>query len=1222
MNQVPPMAKTTSQTHQSFDWHKHTWKVIQDYMERDGGKHLVHHQIHSYNEFVRKSLPEIIHGYNPLHLSYEYMEEHKCHQYEIYIRFDNVSMQRAMIHENDGSMKLMLPNDARKRNFTYASDSFVNLKVTYIERDTKDGSVKSEKVNVIERVSLGKIPIMLHSCLCILSQKDIHQTEECIYDKGGYFIINGSEKVIVSQERRAENRIFVCKNNKAQSKYSLVSEINSMVSSKVVIPKTVQVKLQAKSIQAKGKPIKVSISHVRQDLPLFVLFRALGITSDKAIIQYIMLEDNLDRDDRTLFQYKQFLKTSIEDAGSIRTQESAIEFMSKYVNLAGWMRNQLVDRRVEVVKDIITKDFLPHIGQTKEDTHKKAMFLGYMVKCLLDVRFGRRPYDDRDSYVNKRINTPGVMMAGLFRQYFTKVVKDMKTQINKEFNNGSWRASNNFTDLINVSNIYKIVKYNIIATGLKYALATGNWGLKNMTNKQGIAQVLSRLTYNSTLSHLRRINTPIEKNGKLIGPRKLHATQVMVMCPAETPEGSSIGVVKNLSLGCVISSYSNPSPIHDYIKNFGITPLSEMNPTSERLQDYIKVLVNGSWLGGTNKPVELHRYLVSLRRQGMINIYTGITWDIFQQRIDVHTEAGRCIRPLYIIDNNKFRMTNELAEGLNQGKVGWNDLLVGGVYTMTPKCPQIKPSQVSEGVIEFLDVSESDCCMIAMSSQKLLGLNKKVIKYHYSHCELHPSMMLGVLASGIPFAEHNQAPRNLFQSAMGKQAMGVYVTNFKERTDSLAHILHYPQHPIVDSRLMKFLPSHSLPSGVNAVIAIASYSGYNQEDSLIINQDAVDRGLFVSTFYRTYKVEEKKSQASGEDERFCKPCRKNTKGMKIGNYEKLNANGFIEENTKVNENDIIIGKVMRTKFRQQTGELVYKDNSQLIKPNETGFVDKVIVSRNGDGYRFSKVKIRATRQPVIGDKHSSRHGQKGTIGMRFRQKDMPVSEDGISPDLIMNPHAVPSRMTIGQLKECILGKACCVMGKHGDATPFTNLGIEELEEIMVNECGLQRHGHEVLYNGQTGEQLHVNIFIGPTFYQRLKHMVDDKMHSRSTGPMVTLTRQPAEGRSRDGGLRLGEMEKDCMLGHGAAGFLKETLMDKSDNFKMHLCKKCGMTAVFNPEQRMFGCKHCKNYSDFCEVRIPYACKLFMQELQCMSIAPRLITKSVQQEKTMEGLNID
>lgn len=1211
----------------SFNYEKNTWNVVGSYLRRDSGEHLVHHQVSSYNEFIQKSLPEIITSYNPIHLVYDKIESSELYQYELLINFNSVSTSRSMIHENDGSMKLMYPNEARKRNFTYSSDLSVNIEIHYKERDPTNHNIILDKTTSIEKISLGKIPIMLKSCLCILSTNETVIREECIYDKGGYFIINGSEKVIVSQERRAENKIFVCKNNKSQSKFGLICEINSIITSKVSIPKTIQIKLDIRKCTSQ-KAIKISISHVRQDIPLLIVFKALGLVNENEIIQYILLDSNfnkteteIDESNTDYIKYKKMLRPSIEEASFIKTQQEAWLFMSKYINISVYNKDKQPEEKANIVKGILINDFLPHIGIGINSFDKKAKFLGYMVKCLLDVYFGKRGYDDRDSYINKRINTPGVLMSNLFRQYFTKVVKDMRIQVNKEFNNGSWRASNNFVDLINISNIYKIIKYNIIATGLKYALATGNWGLKNVTNKQGIAQVLSRLTYNSTLSHLRRVNTPIEKNGKLVGPRKLHNTQVMIMCPAETPEGHSIGVVKNLSIGCIISSYSDKEPVTKIIENFGFIHLSDFNPTKDCRAYLVKIFINGNWIGLTDNPIELHRHLISCRRKGIINIYISICWNIVQNKLDINTESGRCLRPLYILKNNKFKITDKVSQKLKKGEINWDNLIVSNVYSNSSNLDE-KDNCEEVSMIEFLDVQESDNSMIAMDASKLINCNNKVIKYHYTHCELHPSLMLGVLGTVIPFAEHNQAPRNLFQSAMGKQAMGVYVTNFKERTDTISHILHYPQKPLVDSKVMKYLPSNNLPSGINAIIAIASYSGYNQEDSLILNQDSVDRGLFVSSFYRTYKVEEKKSQASGEDERFCKPTKSNTKGIKMGNYEKLNSNGFIPENMAVEEGDVIIGKVIKIKQKRENKNILYKDNSQLIKPNEEGFVDKVLVSRNGDGYRFSKVRIRSNRCPEIGDKHSSRHGQKGTIGLTLRQNDMPVTESGITPDLIVNPHAIPSRMTIGQLKETILGKICSVKGKFCHATPFTNLKLEELEEIMEKECGFQRHGCEIMYNGMTGQQLRLSIFIGPTFYQRLKHMVNDKIHSRSTGPMVTLTRQPAEGRSRDGGLRLGEMEKDCMLAYGASSFLKETLLDKSDNYKIYICKKCAMIAVFNVVKKIFGCKKCKNYCDFAELRLPYACKLFIQELQCMSITPRLITSGILTTKSLPGLKYD
>lgn len=1191
-----------------FNWKKNTFDIIDTYLKRDDGKHLVLHQINSFNRFIEEQLPNIITNYNPLIRNFNFMEQHQEYQYEMKIRFENISLTSPLIHENDGSTKKMKPNDARKRSFTYSSDLFFNIKIFYIERDVNTGKKILEDERKLERISLGKIPIMLHSNLCIYRNESEKRKEECEYDQGGYFIINGSEKVIVAQERRCENKVFVSNNAKSQNKYLLISEINSVDPSKVNTPKTVQVKLQGKANQHKGLCVKVSISHIRQDLPLFIVFRAIGIISDKQILEIILLTKELSDRNSNNFIYLQILKNSLEESTHIKSQEEAISYISKYISFSSFHKNQLESKKLDYIKDILNVDFLPHLGITHDKRLKKAYFLGYMVKSLLDVFLKKRAIDDRDSYINKRISSPGILMAHLFKQYFSKVIKDLKTQINKEFNNGSWKASNNFSDLVNVSNIYKIVKYNVIATGLKYSLATGNWGLKNSNSKQGIAQVLSRLTKNSTLSHLRRVNTPIEKNGKLVGPRKLHNSQIFVMCPAETPEGASIGVVKNLSLITMVSDYVDGTHIEDIILNSSdFINIDMCNKINENLGLLAKIFINGNWIGFTNKPYELTNKLKNMRRKGIINLYASISWQINDNTIIILTDSGRCLRPLYIINNNQFVIENETMKNLRNNNINWDHLVCG---TLSNDC--------NKTVIEFLDVEESNNNMILMNPKKLYETDK-VIKYRYTHCELHPCMMLGVLASGIPFAEHNQAPRNLFQSAMGKQAMGIYVTNYQERTDSIAHILHYPQLPIVDSKIMKLIPSHNLPCGINAIVAIASYSGYNQEDSIIMNEDAIKRGLFTSTFYRTYKVEEKKSQASGEDERFCKPNVKTTKGLKMGNYDKLNQNGFINENEEVNESDVIIGKTMRTKYRTPGGEPIYKCNSSLVRPNETGFVDKVIVSRNGEGYRFSKVKLRSVRTPIIGDKHSSRHGQKGTIGMTFRQEDMPFTEDGIVPDIIMNPHAVPSRMTIGQLKETLLGKICCYQGKYGDATPFTSTSIKDLEDILQNECGFHKHGYEVLYNGNTGKQLTANIFIGPSYYQRLKHMVNDKMHARSNGPMVTLTRQPAEGRSRDGGLRLGEMEKDCMLGHGASSFLKETMMDKSDNFKLNICKNCGMTAVLNTKKKLFGCKHCDNFNDLTEVRIPYACKLFIQELEAMGITSRLVPKNAMADKSIKDI---
>ena len=484
--------------------------------------------------------------------------------------------------------------------------------------------------------------------------------------------------------------------------------------------------------------------------------------------------------------------------------------------------------------------------------------------------------------------------------------------------------------------------------------------------------------------------------------------------------------------------------------------------------------------------------------------------------------------------------------------------------------------------------------------------------YNYTHCEIHPSMILGVLASNIPFADHNQAPRNLFQGAMGKQAMGIYSTSFRERMDTMAHILHYPQKPIVNTESSKYVHSDTLPSGQMPIIAIACYTGYNQEDSLIFNQSSIDRGLFSSSFYRTYVDEEKKNSATLEDEKFCKPQKHYPNGkiytekMSYGSYDKLDNNGLVKTGEYVDANDIIIGKVTMLKDSIE-GEPKARDLSTSLRMNESGIVDKIYKNSNGDGYNFVKVRVRSDRIPEIGDKFSSRHGQKGTIGMTYKQEDMPFTKDGIVPDIIMNPNAIPKRMTIAQFIECVFGKVGTLAGCDMNATPFRKVNVEDISPIL-EKMGYSGGGTEVLYNGKTGEQIKVNIFIGPTFYYRLKHLVEDKIHSRATGPYQLLTMQPAEGRSRDGGLRCGEMERDCLLSHGAVQFLKERTFDCSDKYYIWIDKETGMISPVNPEKNIYKSLYSDNQTRFAKVQIPYGSKLFIQELQSMHINPRIFTK--------------
>ena len=765
----------------------------------------------------------------------------------------------------------------------------------------------------------------------------------------------------------------------------------------------------------------------------------------------------------------------------------------------------------------------------------------------------------------------------------------MQKYIVREINTGSWKSTEDYSNIINLTNIYKIIKSTTIENGIKRALATGDFGIKQTnSNKVGVAQVLNRLTYISSLSHLRRINTPIDKSGKLVPPRKLHNSSWGFLCPAETPEGASVGVVKNLSYMSTITINSNSTPLLDCV-NLEITKIEDCK---DNLDNYVKVFINGAWIGITDEPEKLYLSLKDKKYKGIINIYTSIIFDYKNCEIRVCNDGGRLIRPLLKVNNNKILYTPEIINKLEKQELSWNDLLIA--------------CNIDDSVIEYIDPLEQSFSMIAMKKKDLVTSKKNNVIYKYTHCEIHPSSIFGILASCIPFPDHNQSPRNTYQSAMGKQAMGVYVTNYEKRMDKTAYVLSYPMRPLVDTRIMNIINLNKIPSGEMVIVAIASHTGYNQEDSILFNKGSLDRGLFQATVYHTEKDEDKKIQ--GDEEIRCKPDPNKTKGMKFANYDKVDQNGVIPENSLVEDRDIIISKILPIKENRNdhTKVIKYEDQSKVYRTKEETYIDKNYIERNGDGYNFCKVRLRIVRKPVIGDKFSSRHGQKGTIGNIINEEDMPFTAEGLKPDIIINPHAIPSRMTIGQLKETLLGKVLVQLGLFGDGTSFEDLDIKDIcKELQKN--GYESNGNEVLYNGLTGEQIDSNIFIGPAFYQRLKHMVNDKQHSRSIGPMVNLTRQPAEGRSRDGGLRFGEMERDAMVAHGASRFTKGRLYDASDAFKVNVCKKCGLIAAYNDKTHIHYCKTCENRTDFNLVHIPYSCKLLFQELMTMNIAPRIMT---------------
>ena len=1175
------------------NYNAEAFNIIESYFHGQHSSRLVRHQLESYNHFVNYDMKRTIDMFNPVTIrsDKDYVVKHEAHTLEIKITFENLKIYPPLIYENNGATKTMMPMEAKVRNFTYASNMTVDVRMEYIIRDTESMEQPRSIHKLLPKISIGKMPIMVKSSICVLTQNShINPVSvgECAFDHGGYFIIKGSEKTVLQQERAAQNVVY-CYDGKNASRCIWYAEIKSVPDHKCISPKQVEIEIASKN-NGYGYPMKVVIPRVREAIDLFTLFRALGVNSDKEICSYILLDVTSERHTDML----KYLNASVVEANKTMTKEDAIKNITTYVAYTPMNMDKETGSRKkrDFAIEVLNHDLFPHC----QTAQQKIYFLGHMTNRLIQTALGWIPPSDRDSYVNKRIDMTGTLLNNLFRNYFNKLVKEMQKNVIKEINSGSWKSSDDYENIINMANVCKFIKSTTIETGINRALSTGDFSIKQSnSSKVGVAQVVNRLTTAATLSHMRRVNTPIDKSGELIAPRKLHGTTFGYLCCAETPEGQSIGLVKNISQLTHLTISTNSASLYTYVAPH-IKSVNDLTPV--QAFNKVKVFVNGCWVGVTDSPQELYDDMKDKKYKGIINIYTSIVFDYKMMEIRICNDGGRMTRPLLRIANGRAVITQDIIDKLTQGDVSWNDLLTN--------------CKLDKSVIEYIDPDEQNYAMIALKAKN--SYVKMDRGTRYTHCEIHPSTIFGVLASCIPFPEHNQAPRNTYQSAQGKQAMGMYATNFDQRFDKTAYVLTYPSRPLVDTRLMNWLDLVKIPSGQQIHVAIMSHTGYNQEDSVLINRGSIDRGMFLTTIYHTEKDEDKNIT------RFvsrCKPDPARTKGIKYGNYDNIGTDGFMAENSLIKDRDVIMAKVVHIKENRNdpTKVIKFEDQSKCYRTTEETYVDKNYVGRNGEGYNTAKVRARIFRKPVYGDKFSSRHGQKGTVGNIIPECDMPYTKNGLRPDIIINPHAIPSRMTIGQLKETILGKVLIELGMFGDGTSFGDLDVKTIAEEL-QKVGYESYGNEIMYNGFTGEQFETSVFIGPVFYQRLKHMVNDKQHSRSIGPMVNLTRQPAEGRARDGGFRMGEMEKDGLLAHGVSRFCRERLFDVSDKYSVHVCKKCGMIAQYNDKGfamqkstfTVHRCSMCENTTEFAYVEMPYAFKLMAQELQTINCVPRLLTE--------------
>ena len=1097
-------------------------------------------------------------------------------------------------------------------------------------RELTEKSMVSKNVQktsvVMERVFLGRFPIMVQSDFCILgslSSEIRFQMGECRNDIGGYFIIDGKEKVLIPQEKFADNLLDV--KNVDDDLYLCTANIRS-VSENVSKPiRTLSVKLVKPNAKYSNLNLVVSVPNVRKPVPLFILFRALGILSDKDIITTCIHD---------LHKYEDIIDwfvPSVHESSGIMTQKAALDFIAVLTK----------GKTTETVLEILSDYFLPHIGEL--NFTKKAYFLGYMVFRLLKVHTGIEQETNRDNFKFKRVETPGVLISDLFRETYNLQQKEIKLWYEKVLFFNQDIYENNLPSLIHDHK--DCLSNRIVESWFKKGFK-GNWGTQAHTKRIGVLQDLNRLSHNTMLSHMRKTNLPIDSGVKLVGPRLLHATQWGFFDPIDTPDGANIGLHKHLSISTYITKGFSREPIIHWLRQkTKLKFVEECIPVV--LAQETKVFVNGYWAGMVEDPYDCIRYIKIFRRNGLLPIYMSVSFEIKSNIIHIYTDGGRLTRPILYKDNDAFFFENPtLRKKIEDGDFSWKELITG----FNPKKEAHDPMKIYElhelydgvgnevnpfkyepfiknkAVIDYLDTSESEDVLIALDEETALT------KKEYTHMEIHPSLIFGMMCNLIPFPQNNPATRNSFSCGQSKQAVSLYHTNYNVRMDKAAVILNSPQIPLIKSRYMDYINGEENCYGENAIVAIMCYTGYNMEDAVLINEGSLKRGLFRTTYYTTYETHEEKvvgPNGKAESEKIFTNIENtsNIIGTKPGyEYQHLDEHGLVREGTAVHDKMVLIG--MSCMIDPKTA--LRKDSSKTPKKGQLGFVDKSFMTEGEEGQRIAKVRVRETRVPSIGDKMASRSGQKGTIGMVIPEEDMPFTKDGIRPDIIVNPHALPTRMTIGQLVECITGKACVVQGTFGDATAFNNKGtkISQFAEILTRHK-YHSSGNEILYNGMTGQQLEADIFIGPTFYMRLKHMVKDKINYRTQGPRTALTRQPVSGRANDGGLRIGEMERDVLISHGAANMLTESMMERGDKYYMAVCNKTGMIAVYNPDKNLFlspmsdgplkyvgslaeGNMAVENISrfgrDFSVVCIPYSFKLLIQELQCANVVMRLITE--------------
>jgi len=1186
---------------------------------------LTKHHIDSYDQFLERDMINIIRANNPILILKDKLPDGDSYKYRVEIFVgglegtDILIGSPTLLLEKGNDIRLMYPNEARLRNLTYSLsvEATLAVRVTLKLSPTEDEQVHNI---LFEQFPMFKLPLMLKSRHCILNGKAdafLEEAGECPQDHGGYFVVDGSEKILITRQEGAFNTLYVSE-QKRDPKISHYATITSLNPKTRVVKRVAFYWTRERTKQGVGKDtqflpsvLEVSVPFVRKPVNIFVLFRALGIQSDKDILQLIF--PDLDSPEaRTL---SEMLIPSITAAYPFLDTYSAIHYIKTLTK--GFSEFHVLN--------VIHNMLFPHV-EDKENA--RATFLATCVRQILRVVRGLEEPTNKDDTRNQRLLSSGFLVQMLFQGAYGQWLKAVQLKIGEEYNyNKGLYGGENFLNIFSPGNARVIFQSDLITQSLMRGFK-GKWqvgGSKVGEEKSGVLQAMSRLSYLDFLSHCRRVVLDFDTGMKLAGPRRLNPSQYGYFCTVETPSGGSIGITKNLAIFTSISTASDTDSIIEWLYTKGkVLPCGSMTPQLAAVM--VPVYMNNGILGYTANPQALVKVLRLMKRTACLPPYCSLGFNIPQRSVFLFFDEGRPLRPLWILPLNTERIMPVWRENV----VGFLPERKHTALTSTRFYDPldhkldatfddyVKALQPNIGTIEYVDPYEQNEILIA-------NLPEHIVK-ETTHMEIHPTAILGVLANMIPFCNHNQSPRNHLSASQSKQSLSIYATNWKNRFDNTANILCYGEAPLSRTIYQEYIGSGKMAYGHNIVLAMGIYTGYNQEDGIVMNTDALDRGLYRSVTYRTYETFEEDDEKAKLRTRIGNPAQVHA-WLDLDpalDYSKLDDSGLVRVGEYVTENTVIVGRYM-----QNQGAKI-KDASLTPQVWTRGKVEAVVVTVNNVGLRLVKIRVVQDRRPELGDKFSNRHGQKGTIGMTFRGHDLPRTEDGLVPDMIMNPHAIPSRMTIAQLHEQLFGKAAALYGGIANATAWMNEGSpHELVGKYLEEVGFEKTGNQILYNGQTGEQIEADIFIGNVYSMRLKHMTEDKWNARGDGRREQRTHQPTGGRGNQGGLKIGEMERDAIAGHGVASFVQESYMKRSDGTSFYICNGCGTIPVYNEKEGLFICTLCdgpirfigdsvntldpvppatRSAATFSKIEMPYATKLFLQEMECfMNISCRALT---------------